>query len=189
MENSQGFSYVTDLLWIFQFTAGIVWFPLHLFVLWILTFWRLSCFSERERERERERWPEDIKRMSKRFGHQFSCESVTTFKLEKTNQGLNNKLSVNAYWLSPYNQANPTIFDKGNVVFSDQHLGAAHSEHWSKYSFSTFFVLKSRKKQKSKKFSAKFAKRFFSVCIWMLVEGLIPRKTRFHPFFSGKRCF
>ena len=30
-----------------------------------------------------------------------------------------------------------------SVVYFDQHLGAAHPKHWSKWSFSAFFVLKS----------------------------------------------
>ena len=39
------------------------------------------------------------------------------------------------------------------VVYCDQCLGAAHSKRWSKWSFSAFFVLK------SKKFAAKFCKK------------------------------
>ena len=33
-----------------------------------------------------------------------------------------------------------------SVVYFDQHLGAAHPNHWSKSSFSAFFVLKSAKR-------------------------------------------
>ena len=37
------------------------------------------------------------------------------------------------------------------VVYFDQCLGAAHSKHWLKYSFSMFFVLKAEKCKKKLK--------------------------------------
>ena len=45
------------------------------------------------------------------------------------------------------------------VVNFDQRLGAAHAKCRSKHSFSVFFLQKSLKTQKSKKFTAKFCKK------------------------------
>ena len=48
-----------------------------------------------------------------------------------------------------------------SVVYFDQHLGAAHSKHWSKYAFVTFLLKIAKKMQKRKKFAAKFSKKCF----------------------------
>ena len=41
-----------------------------------------------------------------------------------------------------------TCMKRACVAYFDQSLGAAYSKRWSKYSFSTFFVLKSYKTEK-----------------------------------------
>ena len=43
------------------------------------------------------------------------------------------------------------------VVYFDQHLGAVHSKHKSKSTFSTFCVQKAEKERKSKKIEVKFS--------------------------------
>ena len=46
-------------------------------------------------------------------------------------------------------------------VYFDHHLGAAHSKHWSKYAFSTFFSKKLKKEEKERKFLQNLAKKCF----------------------------
>ena len=67
-------------------------------------------------------------------------------------------------WRSPFNfkllgkERGPSKRKErvATVVYSDQRLGAAHYKCWSKSSFSAFFVLKSWKNKKNKKFAGKF---------------------------------
>ena len=64
-------------------------------------------------------------------------------------------------WFKDCGRNNCFYFFRQNeiVVYFEQHLGAAHSECWSKYAFSAFVGDKAEKSRKSKKFVAKSNKK------------------------------
>ena len=77
------------------------------------------------------------------------------------------------------------------VVNFDQRLGAAHAKCRSKQSFSVFFLQKSLKTQKSKKFTAKFCKKKqFFLGIKQLTSVLVQiSKTCFFRILLQISCF
>ena len=92
--------------------------------------------------------------------------------------------------LSNWNGSKPCPCLNIIVVYFDQHLSAAHSEHWSKHAFSTFFMVKSKKRKKKQE----FWKAVWSVYKFVRTTGVTTFciQNIFSPlkmFFAGNKTF